>query len=104
LTPLGIMNKYMVTITLPTQFSAEYLALIPSQRAMILKLLSNGRLSSFSLNKERSTVWMVAASKDMESLEAMLAKFPMHRFFQYEICELIMHDTQFNGLPKLVLN
>jgi muconolactone delta-isomerase len=98
------MHKYMVTITLPSSFTQEYMTLIPKQRAMVVELLSRGSLSSFSLNRERSTVWMVASCKDEEALQTMLKKFPMHRFFTYEISELILHDTQFMGLPKLVLN
>ncbi len=98
------MHKYMVTITLPATFTQEYMTLIPKQRAMVVDLLSSGRLSSFSLNRDRSTAWMVATCKDEAALHSMLNKFPMHRFFSYEINELILHDTQFMGLPKLVLN
>jgi muconolactone delta-isomerase len=98
------MHKFMVTITLPSYFSQEYMALIPKQRAMILELLSSGKLSSFSLNKDRSIAWMVATCRDHDALQLLLGKFPMHDFFEYEINELILHDTQFMGLPKLVLN
>jgi muconolactone delta-isomerase len=94
----------MVTITLPTFFSQEYMTLIPKQRAMIVELLTSGKLSSFSLNKDRSLAWMVATCKDEAALQKMLDKFPMNDFFSYQIDELIMHDTQFMGLPKLVLN
>ncbi len=98
------MHKYMVTITLPGYFTQEYMALIPRQRAMIVEMLSSGKLSSFSLNKDRSMAWMVATCKDADALQTLLGKFPMHSYFEYEINELILHDTQFMGLPKLVLN
>lgn len=98
------MHKYMVTITLPSEFTEDYMKLIPRQRAMIVELLSSGRLSSFSLNRDRSIAWMVASVKNEEALQTMLGKFPMHKYFEYEISELILHDTQFMGLPKLVLN
>jgi muconolactone delta-isomerase len=98
------MHKYMVTITLPTYFTEEYMKLIPRQRAMIVELLSTGKLSSFSLNRERTIAWMVASCKDEEALQVMLGKFPMHDYFEYQISELILHDTQFMGLPKVVLN
>lgn len=98
------MHRYMVTITLPTYFTEEYMKLVPKQRAMIVELLTSGKLSSFSLNRERTMAWMVATAKDEDALQVMLGKFPMHKFFEYEINELILHDTQFMGLPKVVLN
>ncbi|MFM2375684.1 MAG: hypothetical protein RLZZ165_781 [Bacteroidota bacterium] len=98
------MHKYMVTILLPAVQTNEYMALIPKQRAMIVELLAAGKLSSFSLGREREKAWMVASCKDREALKSMLRKFPMHRFFEYEISELVIHDTEFMGLPKMVLN
>jgi muconolactone delta-isomerase len=100
----GVMHKYMVTITLPIAFTEEYMKLIPRQRAMIVELLSTGKLSSFSLNRDRSIAWLVALCPDEEALQIMLGNFPMHKYFEYEINELILHDTQFMGLPKVVLN
>lgn len=98
------MAKFMVTIKLPEYFTPEYVALIPKQRAMIVELLAKGKISSFSLNRDRSHAWMVATSKDEDSLMRMLERFPMHDYFSYEFNELIMHDTEFMGLPKLALN
>lgn len=98
------MHKYMVTISLPSFPSAEYMALIPKQRAMIVELLASGKLSSFSLDKNREKCWMVASCKDADALQTLLRRFPMHKFFEYDICELILHDTEFMGLPKMVLN
>lgn len=98
------MHKYMVTILLPVIQTNEYMALIPKQRAMIVELLASGKLISFSLGRERTKAWMVASCKDKEALNTMLRKFPMHKFFEYEISELILHDTEFMGLPKMVLN
>lgn len=69
-----------------------------------MQMLNKGRLSSFSLNAERSKAWMVMSGKDLEDVESQLAKFPMHRFFSYEVEELMVYDTEFMGLPKVVLN
>lgn len=98
------MQKFMVTIHLPEAPSADYFALIPKQRNMIVELLASGRINSFSLGKNRDKAWMVASCRDREALQAILRKFPMHRYFEYEISELILHDTEFMGLPKMVLN
>jgi hypothetical protein len=98
------MQKYMITITLPSYFSQEYIELIPRQRMKIMQMLNKGRLSSFSLNSNRSMAWMVMNAKDEADVQKQLAKFPMHRFFSYEVEELMVYDTEFMGLPKVVLN
>ncbi|MBK9447996.1 MAG: hypothetical protein IPN95_00990 [Bacteroidetes bacterium] len=98
------MHKFMVTINLPQFPNEEYMLLIPKQRAVIVELLAAGRISSFSLDRNRQKAWMVASCKDHDALQNMLRKFPMHKFFEYEISELILHDTEFMGLPKMVLN
>jgi muconolactone delta-isomerase len=99
-----VMHKYMVTINLPAFQNEEFMALIPKQRAMIVELLANGKLSSFSLDKDRKKAWLVASCKDQDALQSLLRKFPMHKFFEYDINELIIYDTEFMGLPKMVLN
>jgi hypothetical protein len=98
------MSKFMITIALPSYFTPEYVALIPKQRAVIVEMLSSGLLSSFSLNRERTQVWMVANCKDESAVRNLVKRFPMHKFFEYDITELIVHDTEFMGLPKVVLN
>lgn len=47
------MQKYMVTIHLPEAPSADYFALIPKQRNMIVELLATGKINSFGVYKER---------------------------------------------------
>jgi muconolactone delta-isomerase len=94
----------MVTISLPAFQTQEFMALIPKQRAMIVELLASGRLSSFCLGKNRDKAWLIASCKDQDALHNMLRKFPMHKFFEYEVTELVIYDTEFMGLPKMVLN
>ncbi|MEM0997522.1 MAG: muconolactone Delta-isomerase family protein [Bacteroidota bacterium] len=98
------MNKFMVTMSFPPFLTDEFVALIPRQRAMIVQLLSNGKLTNFSLNDQRSNAWMVINAKSEQEVEELLARFPLHDFFDYEIHTLVVHDTAFMGLPKVVLN
>lgn len=98
------MNKFMVTMSFPPYLTDDFIALIPRQRAMIVKLLQTGKLANFSLNDQRSNAWMVVNAKSEEEVEDLLESFPMYDFFEYEIHSLVLHDTAFMGLPKVVLN
>jgi muconolactone delta-isomerase len=98
------MEKFMVTLSFPPFISDDFIALIPRQRAMIVKMLSSGKLANFSLNDQRTNAWMVVNAKTEEEVEQLLERFPMYEYFQFEIERLILHDTAFMGLPKVVLN
>lgn len=78
--------------------------LIPKQRAQVARLLTEGKLASFSLSMERSNAWMIMNGKDEDDVEDILETFPMYNFFDFEIFELAMHDVQHHGMPQLVLN
>lgn len=94
----------MVTLSFPGIATDDFLALIPRQRSMIVKLLSNGKLANFSLNESRTSAWMVVNAKSTADVEKMMERFPMYEYFEYKIERLIMHDSAFVGLPKVVLN
>jgi muconolactone delta-isomerase len=98
------MNKFMVTLSFPGIFSEDFITLIPRQRAMIVKLLSNGKLANFSLNEHRTSAWMVVNAKSLEDVERLLERFPMRDYFTATVEKLVLHDTAFMGMPKLVLN
>ena len=72
------MHKYMVTLTFPMHFTEEFLSLIPKQRGMIVDLLSEGKLASFSLNMNRSHAWLVVNAENSDEVEDLLEKFPMY--------------------------
>lgn len=98
------MRKFMITLTLPSYFTDEFVKLIPKQRAQVMRLLTEGKLASFSLSAERTQVWMVVNAKDEDAAESLLESFPMYDYFDYEIIELAMYDVQHLGLPQLMLN
>ena len=94
----------MTTLTFPRHFTEEFLRLIPKQRAQVVRLLTQGKLASFSLSIERSNAWMVVNAKSEEAVKDLLKTFPMYDYIDYEIRDLAMHDVQHLGMPQLVLN
>lgn len=98
------MQMYMVTLSFPMVITESFLKLVPAQRRKIAELLSKGKLASFSLNHDRTSAWLVIHGKSQKEIVRLLEEFPMFEHFDYKIDTLMVYDTEYMGLPKLVLN
>lgn len=94
----------MTELSLPGFFTEDFVKLIPQQRKMIVDLLNKGTLVSFSLTNDRQKAWMVVKVKSEEKLHDLMERFPMYDHFDYTYSQLAVHDTQFMGMPQLILN
>ena len=52
------MNTYMISISLPTELTEEFILLIPKQRKRIDELMDEGKVLHYSLALDRSQVWV----------------------------------------------
>ncbi|MDP2385667.1 MAG: muconolactone Delta-isomerase family protein [Bacteroidota bacterium] len=98
------LRSYFVEIILINSLSPEFMALIPSQRKKVNKLMDEGTIVSYSLALDRSKVWMVMSAKDTETIMDVLASFPLIKFMKPDIHELAFHDNVHSGFPHLSLN
>ncbi len=87
------MNEYMVIATLPDYFEEKFIEKIPFQRERVRELLSKKIMLSYSLSADRSTLWMVVLAHSRESVEHILRTLPLYEFLQYNIIELMIHNT-----------
>lgn len=95
--------EFMIDITLP-ELSKEFTELIPSQVALINKLMKKGKLTSYTLAQDRSKLWVTlnAASED-EAVET-LKSFPVYSYLEYKIYKLAFNNYISFTLPKVSLN
>ena len=97
--------QYIVIVKLPDEMSHEFMALIPSHRARINKLIPRGILLSYSLNMERTHIWMIFNVKEAEEVERILHSLPLHaHFISYDIQMLMFHNASSGVLPSISLN
>lgn len=97
------IHQFMVDFTLPEELSGEFMELIPFQRAVVNRYLSEGSLVNYALALEQAKLWAVfKANSEMEVLE-MLADFPLTPFMQIEINELTSFHTA-ESTPAFSLN
>ena len=97
------INQYMVDFTLPEELSTEFMDLIPFQRAVVDRYLSEGSLVNYALALEHAKLWAIFnANSEMEVLE-MLTDFPLTPFMQVEVNQLTLFNTA-GSTPAFSLN
>jgi len=95
--------QFMVNGTLPEELNAEFIDLIPYQRAVIDRYMEDGKLLNYASSLEDAKVWAIFnASSEMEVLE-LLADFPLTPFMGIEIYMLTSFSTS-ELVPQFSLN
>ena len=98
------MKQYMVQIMLSPNLGEDFMEIVPYHRMYINELMERGAISTYAINVERSMGWINMKGKDEEEIESYVRKFPIFRFFTYEINELMIYDNEAYRIPKMSLN
>lgn len=98
------MNNYMVNVVLPNELTEEFISLIPRQRAHVDLLMSEGVVTSYSLAKDRSRLWLTVAADSQQDVIKIMNDFPLIKFFTLEVRELMFHNHAGHVLPQMSLN
>jgi hypothetical protein len=98
------MKTFMVEVRLPLNPPQEFFALIPSQRAMVVELLTKRKFLSYTLAADRSKVWIVMIAETELDARELLEKQPMDKYFGYTFTELMFHDMSGAMFPAVSLN
>jgi hypothetical protein len=86
-------KTFMVEFELPEDFSSDFMALIPEQRQVVDRLMTQGRIRSYALSMDRSVLWVVVeAASEFEVME-LIASFPLADYMQPYISELMFHNS-----------
>ncbi|MEY4926901.1 MAG: hypothetical protein RI894_1337 [Bacteroidota bacterium] len=97
--------QYLVTITLPDEMTIDFMALVPTHRARINKLMQRGIILSYALNMERTRLWIIMNVKEEEEVDSLLHGLPLHPYFlNYDTHLLMFHNTVSGALPSISLN
>lgn len=98
------MKIFMVEILLPETFTPEFFKLIPRQQEAIAKQFKEGKITSYSLNEDRSKLWTTALANDEQGVMDLLAEWPMIHYMRPTIHGLFFHETAQVALPSISLN
>ncbi|MEM6347476.1 MAG: muconolactone Delta-isomerase family protein [Bacteroidota bacterium] len=98
------MNQYMVEIDLPALMTQQFMSLIPAQRTLVNELMSEGKIDSYTLSLDRSRLWVIFLAETELEVSDTLDNFPIMPYCDYEISELMFHNTMTRELPVISLN
>jgi hypothetical protein len=98
------MKEYMIIVGLPEIFSPRFISLIPEQRAVVNEMMNEGIILSYAFAANRSNLWIVMTAKGEAEVLRNIARFPLARYMQPEIKELMFQHSATFILPEPSLN
>ncbi len=96
------MNKYQVSVF----FSVDeaFMNLVPKHRSIISDLILKGVIDSYAISAEAGRGWIIMNAKDKIAIHTQLERSPLYKYFELEIDQLMIYDSQMYRFPKMVLN
>lgn len=96
------MNKYQAIISF--DMDEEFMTLVPPHRTYINYLLNKGIIDSYAVSMEVQKSWITFNATDKKQVTDYLNKSPLSKYWEYEIVELFVYDSQSTRLPAVQLN
>ena len=96
------MKKYQAIITF--DMDEEFMTLVPPHRTYINYLLNKGIIDSYAVSMEVQNSWITINANDKKQVIDYLDKSPLSKYWDYEIVELFVYDSQSTRLPAVQLN
>jgi hypothetical protein len=80
------------------------MSLVPPHRTYINYLLNKGIIDSYAVSMEVQNSWITINAHTKKEVEDYLDKSPLSKYWNYEIVELFVYDSQSTRLPAVQLN
>ena len=96
------MKKYQAIITF--DMDEEFMTLVPPHRTYINYLLNKGIIDSYAVSMEVQKSWITINANDKKQVIDYLDKSPLSKYWDYDIVELFVYDSQSTRLPAVQLN
>ncbi|MBC8111273.1 MAG: hypothetical protein H7Y04_09470 [Verrucomicrobia bacterium] len=96
------MDKFQVSITF--FMDEEFMRFVPSHRTYINRLINEGVIDSYSVSLEAGKSWIIFNAASRDAVETHLRKSSLYKYWEYEIDQLFIYDSQLYRFPKLVMN
>lgn len=99
------MKSFLVDILLPKNFQEDINKMIPTQRKIVNVLMTEGIILSYALSIKKDRLFVVMNQDNENDVMLTVQRFPIYRFIiDYEIVELMFHETVSSDTPQLWLN
>ena len=82
----------------------EFMSFVPPHRTYINYLLNKGIIDAYAVSMESQQVWITLNGANKKEITEILDKSPLAKYWNYEIVELFVYDSQSTRLPAVQLN
>jgi len=96
------MKKFQAIISF--EMDEDFMSLVPPHRTYINYLLNKGIIDSYAVSMEVLNSWITINANTKKEVEDYLNKSPLSKYWNYEIVELFVYDSQSTRLPSVQLN
>jgi len=96
------MKKFQAIISF--EMDEDFMSLVPPHRTYINYLLNKGIIDSYAVSMEVLNSWITINANTKKEVEDYLNKSPLSKYWNYQIVELFVYDSQSTRLPAVQLN
>ena len=96
------MKKFQAIISF--EMDEDFMSLVPPHRTYINYLLNKGIIDTYAVSMEVQKSWITINANTKIEVEDYLDKSPLSKYWNYEIVELFVYDSQSTRLPAVQLN
>ena len=96
------MKKFQAIISF--EMDEDFMSLVPPHRTYINYLLNKGIIDSYAVSMEVQNSWITINANTKKEVKDYLDKSPLSKYWNYEIVELFVYDSQSPRLPAVQLN
>ena len=96
------MKKFQAIISF--EMDEDFMSLVPPHRTYINYLLNKGIIDTYAVSMEVQKSWITINANDKKQVIDYLDKSPLSKYWDYEIVELFVYDSQSTRLPAVQLN
>jgi hypothetical protein len=96
------MKKFQAIISF--EMDEDFMSLVPPHRTYINYLLNKGIIDSYAVSMEVLNSWITINANSKKEVEDYLNKSPLSKYWNFEIVELFVYDSQSTRLPAVQLN
>jgi hypothetical protein len=101
---MTILYEFMVTFDMPKELDGEFVSVIPSQRAVINKLMKEGVVTSYALSLENSKLWIIMIAETELEVVQIVSGFPIINKVEFNISKLAFHNNANRLVPNFSEN
>ncbi|MDX2133405.1 MAG: muconolactone Delta-isomerase family protein [Saprospiraceae bacterium] len=98
------LQQFMVDFTLPNQLTDTFISTIPRQRAMVNRLIAEGKLLNYALSLENAKLWAVFSVHSEAELLELVHELPLTPFMKVRINQLTVFNSSTAFAPAFSVN